>query len=647
MEQILRITFLKIMKSGLCLTKYFWMLPTVVGFSLPAQDTLIRLPEAQYNDIPFRYVGMIQSSQGFGSASLVADSVYISAAHVIWDDDNLVWGSARWQPRRAIQVPGRPSESFFTTGTVRWDEYADRATNDGAADGQSTLNTFNLDLAATYWKRSRFLDTDEVPASWVDEPNTVSILRYERPLRLVGYPTEPAGIPVSDRGFMHTAFGENWDVFWTAFNSEPETWFDSDGYWVHLYNLPGVEVFGGASGGPTYQLQPNGEWLFAGVLVGGTDEPSTLLRGIDAAGWELVEEAARLSGRDNVYRPTGLTAQAGGGGVALSWSYPDNEREAQRNPLGWRIYRANSSGWELRGESMEGTLRNWTDTAVLPGMTYVYRLEAIGEGTNRSPFSAPATATMPGHAGQVAAALGEPWLTWQTEGPALPLVQAGAVQTGDIHAMEGVGFSTDVIGPGTVRFRWSVSSEKSDAPEVGSSGFDDVYDTFFFSVNGQERLYISGEVANREETFAVPAGPAALSWEYRKDPSTSAGQDAGTLHSVVWEPANGQIVRGAWQVDEVYRATHWWGAFTSNQLPWTFHWDWGWLYLVDGPGETFWAVSSLPDFGWILIDPAIYPIVYLADRQTYALAYPGASQGQNLWVFDYTVGDFVLLNASE
>ncbi len=74
--------------------------------------------------------------------------------------------------------------------------------------------------------------------------------------------------------------------------------------------------------------------------------------------------------------------------------------------------------------------------------------------------------------------------------------------------------TTRVLGPGTVRFRWKVSSQ---------AGFDFLR----FSVDGVDVQSISGEVDWKQISVPVGPGPHQIEWRYSKDGSISAGSDAG------------------------------------------------------------------------------------------------------------------------
>ena len=139
-------------------------------------------------------------------------------------------------------------------------------------------------------------------------------------------------------------------------------------------------------------------------------------------------------------------------------------------------------------------------------------------------------------------------LTWLTFGNApwyvqtnvthngLPAARSGAIGDGQESMLE-----TTLVGPGTLNYWEKVSSEAG-------------YDFLEFYINGQPltNLFISGEVDWQPQTVSIPAGNQTIRWDYAKDNSNSAGQDAGWLSEVtflftgLWlepagPPVNGQF----------------------------------------------------------------------------------------------------------
>ena len=91
--------------------------------------------------------------------------------------------------------------------------------------------------------------------------------------------------------------------------------------------------------------------------------------------------------------------------------------------------------------------------------------------------------------------------------------------SGPISHSQSSSFSTTVIGPGTLTFRWKVSSEVNNDP-------------LQFQVNGGVNQQISGEQSYPLVTYSVPAGPQTLSWRYTKNGSVSSGSDRGWVDQI-------------------------------------------------------------------------------------------------------------------
>ncbi len=102
-----------------------------------------------------------------------------------------------------------------------------------------------------------------------------------------------------------------------------------------------------------------------------------------------------------------------------------------------------------------------------------------------------------------------------------------AAQSGDINNNESNYIQTNITGPGTLTFKWKVSSEAT-------------YDFLIFSVNGIEQTgllgKISGEVGWTERSIVLGGGVNVVKWSYVKDFSVSTGADAGWVDQVTFTP---------------------------------------------------------------------------------------------------------------
>lgn len=94
-----------------------------------------------------------------------------------------------------------------------------------------------------------------------------------------------------------------------------------------------------------------------------------------------------------------------------------------------------------------------------------------------------------------------------------------AAVIGGIPNYEFASLVADVVGPGTLKFDWKVSSE-----EHG--------DFLEFLVDGIVVQRISGLVNWNQQTYAVPVGGHKVEWRYRKDYSGASNQDRAWLDRV-------------------------------------------------------------------------------------------------------------------
>ena len=123
-------------------------------------------------------------------------------------------------------------------------------------------------------------------------------------------------------------------------------------------------------------------------------------------------------------------------------------------------------------------------------------------------------------------------LVWQSGGDAVwytvtdPSIQSGdAARSGQIGDYGISALETTVTGPGRLQFFWRVSSEP----------YGDWLD---FLVDG----VLEGTLTGADDfwelfTMDIGFGTHTLAWEYWKNESTAAGEDAGFLDGVVWIPA--------------------------------------------------------------------------------------------------------------
>jgi hypothetical protein len=128
--------------------------------------------------------------------------------------------------------------------------------------------------------------------------------------------------------------------------------------------------------------------------------------------------------------------------------------------------------------------------------------------------------------GALALAIERPELVVSTSGARDWLVDrpvgatgGSAARSGNIDDSEASSMVVYVQGPGTLTFRWTVSSEED-------------FDFLKVAVNGALRDMISGEVGWEEVTIDLAPGLNQVSWIYEKDSSSSEGGDLGRVDGI-------------------------------------------------------------------------------------------------------------------
>jgi len=93
------------------------------------------------------------------------------------------------------------------------------------------------------------------------------------------------------------------------------------------------------------------------------------------------------------------------------------------------------------------------------------------------------------------------------------------LRSGDINDSGNTWVRTRVIGPGTLTFKWSVSSEGN-------------YDYLRFYIDSAEQFKISGSTTNQIKTVSIPVGSKTIMWKYTKDGGGSSGSDSGSVNDI-------------------------------------------------------------------------------------------------------------------
>jgi hypothetical protein len=622
-----------------------------LGFvPLFAQNTIVptTLIAPRVFQDPHLYSGMVSVANASGSASIVADGVVSTAAHVIFDDDAMTWEAIddfgfflRHHQKTAFDPVGT---GLTPVGFMRWTSYASRVETDQSGSGFSTSDTFNLDFAVAWFgDYSAVTEVMAYPELWIDQEEQVGILRDRREKTIVGYPTDDEFIPSSDRGLMHRTVPGDYFCWWDGLTYFPETWRDSEDYWVATYDFEGVTTYGGNSGGPMYVRNDDNTWVKAGVVVGSGSGGggSVLIRGIDEAAWTLIAAAIEERGAPAVRRIESLTAsRPSPTRIELEWV--DNcSAEAH-----FHLYRLDEGLWSLLA-TLEPNTTTYADTSALPGRTYAYRLQAESSDGNRPPLSPPVAVPAVGQYRAAAQFLGEPFLAIENFGDTNWFLDSeNRLRAGVVRDMGYSGLRLNLIGPGTLSFSWSVSSEANpDYNDPDSNLYREIYDALFLYLNGEpvldgdELVHRSGlEQGLETREITLPAGPHTIEWVYEKDPYTREGEDTGFLHSVNWQPTTASaypIYGGFGNGESPQNGSTWFGSHDARALPWIAHPNLGWLYVYPGNGKDLYLYSFDPALGVLYTHPAVYPYYYHFARQSWVFYYPGTgSFGQSAWFTD-------------
>ncbi len=167
----------------------------------------------------------------------------------------------------------------------------------------------------------------------------------------------------------------------------------------------------------------------------------------------------------------------------------------------------------------------------LQGGLYSVAISNAAGGLVSSPVSFSVIAAL-----TIGEAMNAPYLTWNTDLGAPWTVQTNVTHDGEAAAQSGTitdgtssTLETTVVGPGTIRFWWRVSSQTNADPLT-------------FSVNGSTFAQISGLTGWEYQSFVVPGGLVTLRWTYSKDAGGLAGLDRGWLDEVDFVPSFGPSV---------------------------------------------------------------------------------------------------------
>jgi hypothetical protein len=302
--------------------------------------------------LPYAFNGQLQSDVGFGSGVAVRETVVLTAAHLVFNDNTLSYVSqVNWffQEDQTPIVPAVPARGWYVLSG-----YAAQRTNDlaaGYSPGQSSPLSQDFDVAALYFNApvantgyGGYLGSDDSPDPWLAGTNVKMLAGYPVDGSSFGQMVQPGLIystPLSTAPFIQ----ESGEVYATA----------------------SFLSFPGNSGGPVYVRYTNGFLYPAAVYLGTTGEglgSMSLMRAIDSNAVNMINQAASKGdyGTNN-----------NGGGV-ITIIAPDAVRVYPgyvQVLLGPAQAVQAGAGWRLDDESAYWTSPNDVDMVDNPGVTHV------------------------------------------------------------------------------------------------------------------------------------------------------------------------------------------------------------------------------------------------------------------------------------
>jgi hypothetical protein len=319
------------------------------------------------NTYPFGFNGQLQSDVGYGSGAAVSTNVVLTAAHLIFNDQNLNYVSeAYWFFQREAGV----AEPFplAARGWYVLSSYSAQSTNNYATQrtvdiqsgyfpGQSTPSSRNLDVAALYFLQpvanggsGGYVPSDAVPNIWLTSAANKM---------LVGYPVDGS------------QFGTN-VMAGQMYQTDPQPFPltiapDSVPGQQEVYEAPWFLSYPGNSGGPVY-VQLNGYYYPAGVYLGtlysGSTPTASLVRAIDSQVVNLITNAQVLGDAG--------TNSTGGGVTVISSSLALGTGGFMQWQLGPPSALQAGAAWQLLGESSYSTATNYTEIINTTNMQTVH-----------------------------------------------------------------------------------------------------------------------------------------------------------------------------------------------------------------------------------------------------------------------------------
>lgn len=633
-------------------------LPTVAlltGFALQVHGTILpeRVDVGLIDQEPYSFNGLIATNGvAAGSASMVGRGIFATAAHVVsettyQDGKQFRWmlpSEVRYFPAYNTGGEANPTGPNFTPAAFyRWESYSSRVLADTSGPGLTTLDTKNLDLVVGViaGTASSIVNHAEVN---VDSEFEVSILRDRRDKTIIGYPGV-SPVPAEQQGLMHATIPGDYFCIWDGLEGFEE--LDSEGKWIAIYDFEGVSTYAGGSGGPIYVRDDLDNWVMSGIVSAKKGSDNMLVRSFDEEAWELVEQADFVRNLGAMRRVDNLTAEINDfGGVVLNWS--DHSWEE----TGYTIFRHFNGTYEEL-VTLPGDRESHTDFTVQPGHIYHYQVQPIAADGTRPPKSAEVRVAVSNSLPVAREALGQPWLQFTSGGDSTWFIDDQTrLRSGKVRSLGSSSLIFEIIGPGTLDFEWSVSSERN--PEYAIPGAADegiIFDALYLYLDGEvmiqnnEPVFISGIVGPETKQVTIPDGAHTIEWRYEKDPYTDEHDDAGYLSTVNWIPdaTDPYPVYGGYRANESgWHAAEWFGLYYSEHWPWILHEEFGWMYVLGNTGSALYGYSELEEIGYYYTSPELFPFLYLPESGNWLYYFSNSGyRGAGAWFWDFALGDLI------
>jgi len=239
------------------------------------KDLTFQAIQARAEGQPYAFNGQISDASGVhhGSGIVVAEHVVLTAAHMVFDAQNLTWRSgASWHFQRHGQDFNPPP--IHARGYFVFSDYAAQLTN-GLAGTGLPLSSWDLDVAALFFYGAA--GRGGYSGYLVSSVNTNRWLEGTASRRLIGYPDQ--AISTASRGRMHELEAFPGDLVWIT-NS--------------LYRSATLRGLGGNSGSGVYVPYLDSRYYPAGIYLGNSTDGG-VIRAIDERAASLIELATSAS----------------------------------------------------------------------------------------------------------------------------------------------------------------------------------------------------------------------------------------------------------------------------------------------------------------------------------------------------------------